>query len=86
MPVDKLPDWLKHGDQMRETGIVPRRYLKHRTQRWASFANFKLGHTAALNMAIKTAMTNGTLMEVKKEALMERYGFGGQAYRLVHWN
>lgn len=86
MPADKLPGWLKHGEKMRETGIVPRRYLQQRTQRQAAFGNFKLGHTAALNMAIKTAMTNGTLMEVKKEALAEGYGFAGQAYRLVNWN
>lgn len=86
MPADKLPGWLKHGEQMRETAIVPRRYLQQRTQRLASFENFKLGHTAALNMAIKTAMTNGALLEVKKEPLSERYGFHGQAYRLVNWN
>ena len=86
MPADKLPSWLKHGDDMRRTGIVPRRYLQQKTQRLAAFGNFKLGHTAALNMAIKTAMTNGTLLEVKKEPLSEQFSFHGQAYRLVNWN
>ncbi len=53
--------WLKHGEQMQQAGIVPRKYLQQRTQRLAAFEKFKLGHTTALNMTIKTAMTNGNL-------------------------
>ena len=80
---DKLPGWLKGGRAMQEAGIVPRRYLQQRTQRLTAFANHKLGHTAALNMAVKTAMTNGGLMEAKKDALANQHGFHGQAYRLL---
>lgn len=83
LPANKMPAWLKHGQAMRDSGVVPRRYLQQRTQRLSAFENFKLGHTAALNMAIKTATTNGNLMEVKKEPLAEQYGFFGQAYRMV---
>jgi hypothetical protein len=83
LPANKMPAWLKHGQAMRDSGIVPRRYLQQRTQRKSAFENFKLGHTAALNMAIKTAMTNGNLIEVKKEPLAEQYSFFGQAYRMV---
>lgn len=84
LPTDRMPTWLKHGQAMRENGVIPRRYLQQRTQRLSAFENFKLGHTAALNMAIKTATTNGNLMEVKKEPLAEQYGFFGQAYRMVN--
>ena len=42
---------------------------------------FRFGHTEALNRAIKTAMTNGSLMEVKKDALAEQFNYHGQAYR-----
>ena len=83
LPADKMPAWLKDGVQMRDAGIVPRKYLQQRTQRIAAFEKFNLGHTHALNMAIKTAMTNGNLMEVKKDSLIEQFGFHGQAYRVL---
>lgn len=81
LPTDKLPAWLKHGKAMQDAGIIPRKYLQQRTQRFAAFERFKLGHTAALDMAIKTAMTNGNLFAVKKEPLSEQFSFHGQAYR-----
>lgn len=81
LPADKMPGWLKDGDKMQQSLIIPRKYLQQRTQRLSAFEKFKLGHTAALNMAIKTAMTNGSLMEVKKDGLVEQFGFHGQAYR-----
>jgi hypothetical protein len=84
LSADKMPHWLKGGEQMQQIGIVPRRYLQQRTQRLAAFEKFKLGHTAALNMAIKTATTNGTLMELRKDTLVEQFGFHGQAYRLLN--
>ncbi len=83
LPADKLPGWLKHGKAMQEAGIVPRKYLQQRTQRLSAFEKHKLGHTNALNMAIKTAMTNGNLFEVKKEPLSEQFSFHGQAYRAL---
>jgi Protein of unknown function (DUF3987) len=73
----------KYASAMQEAGIVPRNYLQRRTQRLSAFQNFKLGSTAALNMAIKTATTNGNLKEVKTEPLVEQYGFFGQAYRVL---
>ena len=78
----KLADY-KRGADMQQAGIVPRRFLQHRTQRMSAFENHKLGHTAALNMAIKTAITNGNLMAVKKDTLVEQFGFHGEAYRVL---
>jgi hypothetical protein len=86
LPTDKLPTWLKDGATMQQAGTVPRRYLQQRTQRLAAFEKHKLGHTAALNMAIKTAMTNGYLIEVKANRLLDMFGYNGQAYRIVHPN
>lgn len=82
-PAEKLPSYLKDGGALQKVGIVPRKYLQQRTQRLAAFERFKLGHTAALNMAIKTAVTNGNLAEVKKERLVEQFSFHGQAYRIL---
>jgi hypothetical protein len=86
LPAGKLPIWLKNGEQMQKDGIVPRKYLQQRTQRLAAFEKFKLGHAAALNMTIKTAVTNGNLMDVKKDPLVEQYAFHGQAYRVLTLN
>ena len=83
LPVDKLPGWLKNGKAMQDANIVPRRYLQQRTQRLAAFDGHKLGHTPALNMAIKTATDNGNLMEVKKDKLVEMFSFHGQGYRVL---
>jgi len=83
LPAEKMPAWLKDGERMRQSFIVPRKYLQQRTQRLSAFEKFNLGHTSALNMAIKTAITNGNLMEVKKDALVEQFGFHGQAYRML---
>lgn len=83
LPVDKLPAWLKSGEQMRQAGIVPHKFLQQRTQRLAAFERHKQGHTAALSMAIKTAVTNGNLMDVKGDKLVEQFGFHGRAYRVL---
>ena len=84
LPADKMPVWLKDGKGMQAAAIVPRRYLQQRTQRLAAFEGHKLGHTPALNMAIKTATDNGNLMEVKKDKLVEMFSFHGQGYRVLN--
>lgn len=86
LPAEKLPRYLRDGAALQQSGIVPRKYLQQRTQRMAAFERHKLGHTGALNMALKTAVTNGNLMEVKKEALVPQFGFHGQAYRVLCLN
>lgn len=82
-PSAKMPAWLKNGKAMQEAGIVPRKYLQQQTQRLTMFEKHKLGHTAALDMAIRTAMTNGNLMEVKGDKLVENFNFHGKAYRVL---
>ncbi|MGH6697540.1 DUF3987 domain-containing protein [Sphingopyxis sp.] len=83
MPVDKLPIYLKHGKAMQDANIVPRKYLQQRTQRLTMFERHKLGHTAALDMTIKTSIANGNLMEVKHDKLVENFSFHGRAFRVL---
>jgi len=83
LPADKLPTWLKNGKAMQDANIVPRKYLQLRTQRLSAFGKHKFGHTAALDMAIKTAVTNGNLMEVKGDKLVEMFSFHGKAFRVL---
>lgn len=86
LPAAKLPDWLKGAEEMQRSGIVPRKYLQRRTQRLAAFEKHPMKHTAALNMTIRTAVSNGNLMAVKKETLVEQFGFYGEAFRVLHLN
>ena len=83
MPADKLPSWLKDGAAMQQASIIPRRYLQQRTQRLTAFENFRAGHTVALDNALKAAVANGNLMNVKKDKLVEMFGYHGQAYRMI---
>ncbi len=73
----------KGGEKMQQVGIVPRRFLQQRTQRLAAFEKHPLKHTKALDLTLKTAIANGYLMEVKKNPLVEEFGFHGEAYRVV---
>lgn len=73
----------KHGKAMRDAGIVPRRYIQQRTQRLSMFENHPLKHTSAMIGAIKSAIANGKIMEVKKDKMAESYNFNGEGYRLL---
>lgn len=78
----KLAEY-KHGKEMRDMGIVPRRYIQQRTQRFSMFENHPLKHTAALNTTIKTAIANGKLKLVKDLVMAENYSYHGDGYRLI---
>lgn len=82
-PASKKLIEYKRGAHMQQAGIVPRRFLQHRTQRLTAFENHKLGHLAALNMALKSAVAGGYLMPVKREALVEQFDFHGEAFRVL---
>lgn len=83
-PGAKLPPDLKSGEQMRQSGIVPRNYLQTRTQRVAAFQKHKLGAKGALDLAINNALANGWMMEVKKDKLVEMFSFHGRAFRVLN--
>jgi hypothetical protein len=78
----KLAEY-KHGKAMRDANIIPRRYIQQRTQKFSMFENHPLKHAAALNMAIKTAIANGKIMEVKKDKMVEMFSYHGEGYRLL---
>lgn len=78
----KLAEY-KHGKEMKAMGIIPRRYIQQRTQRFSMFDNHPLKHTAAMVGAIKSAIANGKIMEVKKDKMAESYSYHGEGYRLI---
>lgn len=81
-------DFLRQSDQqkfaeMRKANIIPRSYIQTRTQRVAAFYNHKLGATGAMGLALRSAVANGHLIEIKRRLLVENFGYHGDAYRLV---
>lgn len=78
----KLTDY-KHGKEMKGMNIIPRRYIQQRTQRLSMFENHPLKHTGSMVGAIKSAIANGKLIEVKKDKMAENYSYFGEGYRLL---
>lgn len=78
----KLTEY-KHGKEMQDMGIIPRRYLQQRTQRLSMFENHPLKHTASMVGAIKSAIANGKLKPVKDTVMAENYSYHGDGYRLL---
>lgn len=73
----------KKFSELRKAGIIPRSYIQTRTQRVAAFYNHKLGATGAMGLALRSAVANGHLIEIKRRLLVENFGYHGDAYRLV---
>lgn len=78
-----LPPSYKVPPKMHENGIVPRSYLQVRSFTLPAFSNHKLGTRRALEDAIGGLISNGKMMEVKKDRLVEDYNFHGKAYRIL---
>src|SRR3546814_608525 len=57
----------KHGKAMRDAGIVPRRYIQQRTQRFSMFENHPLRHTASMLAAARKSVVSGKRVSVRVE-------------------
>lgn len=79
----EIPQSYKIPKGMRENSIVPRHFLQMRTQQTAVFYNHKLGHARAMDETIGQLISNGYLMEVKHEKLVEGYSHHGKAFRVL---
>jgi hypothetical protein len=73
----------KIPDAMRDGGIVPRNYLQTRVSRVSSFYKHKFGASKALDEALMQMVSNGYLMEVKGDKLVEMFSHHGRGYRIL---
>jgi hypothetical protein len=80
---DKPPESYKIPSALRDNGIVPRKYLQIRTCSVQAFAKHRLGATAALDIAIKSLLAAGWIMNVQKDKVVEGYNFHGDCYRIL---
>lgn len=78
-----VPKSYKVPAQMHKDGLVTRNYLQTRTQQVTAFYNHKLGANRALEETIAACISNGWLMEVKHDKVVEGYNHHGKAYRII---
>lgn len=69
--------------KMIQDGVIPKKFLAHRTTRVAAFCTHRLGATAALNMTINSLIDTGDLVEVPKDRLVREYAYHGKCYQLL---
>lgn len=68
---------------MQENGIVPRKYLQIRVARVTAFSSHRLGSSSALDMALRSLVDSGYIMEVDTKGLQDAYNFHGKCYRIL---
>ena len=67
-----------------KAGIVPRKYLQTRCGRITSFATHRNGSVSAIDLAMRSLVDNGYVVEMDKMKLATEYAFHGKAYRVIH--
>lgn len=78
-----IPASYKVPDAMRQNSIVPRNYLQTRTNSATSFTGHRNGKNRALEESLQSMVSDGYLMEVQKDKIVDGYGFHGKAYRIL---
>jgi hypothetical protein len=78
-----IPRSYKVPSKMHKDGIIPRTYLAARVNQTASFYHYKLGVNRALEDTIAACISNGWLMEVKHDRIVDNYNHHGKAYRII---
>lgn len=71
------------SDEIRQAGVVSRKYLKIRLQRVNSFATHKQGHSFALDSTIRSLVDSGYLLEIPKDKINALWNSTGKVYRVT---
>lgn len=83
-----IRDYLKNGapesykipETLQQRGFVPRLYLQKRISSDRAFKGHRLGTSAALDLALRSLVDSGYLIEADKLAIMEQCKFNGKCY------
>lgn len=78
-----VPASYKIPEAMRENSIVSRNYLQLRTGRVSSFYKHKFGPSKALDETLQQMISNGMIMEVKSDKMVEMYSVHGRGFRIL---
>lgn len=76
----ELPKSAKEWERLRAKGIIPRKYLQHRTQKVSAFCNHPLGAVKAMEGTIKSLIDSGHFQEVPKNRMFDEFTYHGKAY------
>lgn len=76
-----------HGVQismeLRNKGIIPRRFLQQRCAKLRQFTGHRAGASAALDISLRGLVEDGYLLEVSKATMQNEFGYHGKAYRVI---
>jgi hypothetical protein len=73
----------KLPDEMRQQGIVARKFLQNRVQRVNSFTGHRLGQSQALDSALRSLADSGHIVEMSKDKIPAEWVFSGKCYRIL---
>lgn len=80
---NKVPDSYGVPKKMRADGVIPRKYLQISVQRTSSFTSHKAGSNFSLDMALKSLIDSGYIVELSKEKAISKYSFHGRCFAIV---
>ena len=83
LAANTLPCSAKDFEALKQSLIIPRKYLQQRTSKVAAFSSHRSGSTKALDEAVRSLIDSGLFMEVAKTTLVESFSFHGKAYRVL---
>jgi len=68
--------------EMHSAGVIPRKYIQIQCQT-SAFKNFAGGVTLAMDLALKSLIDDGSIIEVSKTKVAEDYKCSGKCYMVV---
>lgn len=80
---DGVPDSYKVPDTLQKAGIIPRKVLQLRCARVTAFSEHRNGAIAAMDIALRSLVDSGYIMEVDKAKVITEYNFHGKCYRVL---
>ena len=80
---EEIPASLNISPEMKNVGVVTRKYFQISTQRTSSFTSHKLGQIAALDMTLRSLVASGYFQEVPKVEAIQRFNFHGACFRIL---
>jgi hypothetical protein len=78
-----VPPGYRMPDEMRQHGIVSRKYLQQNVSSASAFRSHRLGASHALDLTLRSLVDSGHLTEVDKGKQVEQYKFFGKCYRVL---
>lgn len=80
---DDLSEGYKIPKALQQSGIIPRKFMQMRCARVSSFTTHRNGSTNAMDMALRSLVDSGYLVECDKAKLILDHNFHGRCFKVV---